>query len=600
MYYTVSRLLLLTFSFPGVIYSPVNAPRTLTAQKTVKSSVVSGKGTAVINRIFRDSLPSQKQSLSALNDSLVRKFDQKVEQIPMVRRHQYKEVRKQFQVTVSESDDAFFYYALGYLNEKGYGGPAKLSEAKRWYNYAAQLNDSAATYKLISLYESGRLRIDNPAAEAERLRKNLNVGRKRFSVEARQADGQKVLVNLFAEDQPADPANPLADEVRRLKEVRNVTPSPEVIVSFNQLYSLAAQRGVSFLNFYKTANQGGGAKPAATEPKPAVATTPTPPPVVEPKPAVAEAKPTPPPVVETKPAVAEAKPTPAPVVETKPAVAEAKPTPPPVVEPKPAVAEAKPTPPPVVETKPAVAEAKPTPPPVVETKPAVAEAKPTPPPVVETKPTVVEPTPTPVPTAKPKATTVNYSAMALAAIQKNQLDSLNSWMRQAVLTNLEVDLAKPEQESKRLIDSLRAGNSQAGLLYYALGYLYEHKSSGKSWGNAERFYRYAFQTGYAPAYFRLMTYYTRETISSSQSQWLQMNYNAKIEAVPVQIAGHNRPLTLYIHDFPQDTSNPISDECERLQETFNITVPAKTIQHYASLYRLAQTNHKSFKEQCKL
>ncbi len=516
-----------------------------------------------------DTLPGQTANGSVKTDSLVLKFDRKVEQIPMVRRHQYKEVRKQFQVTVSESDDAFFYYALGYLNEKGYGGPAKLSEAKRWYSYAAQLNDSAATYKLISLYESGRLRIDNPAAEAERLRKNLLVGRKRFSVDAKQADGQKVLVNIFAEDQPADPANPLADEIRRLKEVRNVTPSPEVIVSFNQLYTLAAQRGVSFLNFYKSANQGAAGKTTATEPKPAVAATP--------------------PVVETKPAVAEAKPTPPPVVETKPAVAEAKPTPPPVVEVKPVVAEAKPTPP-VVETKPAVAEAKPTPPPVVEAKPAVAEAKPTPPPVVEAKPTPAE---------KPKVV-VNYSDMALAAIQKNQLDSLNNWMRQAVLTNLNVDLTKPEQESKRLLDSLRAGNGQSGLLYYALGYLYEHKQSGKSWGNAERFYRYAFQTGYAPAYFRLMTYYTRETISSSQSQWLQMNYNAKIDALPLQIAGRNRPVMLYIHDFPQDTSNPISDECERLQEIFNVTVPAKTVQHYANLYRLAQTNHKSFKEQCKL
>ena len=535
-----------------------------------------------------DTLPGQTANGSMMTDSLVLKLDRKVEQIPMVRRQQYKEVRKQFQVTVSESDDAFFYYALGYLNEKGYGGPAKLSEAKRWYSYAAQLNDPAATYKLISLYESGRLRIDNPAAEVERLRKNLNGGRKRFSIDAKQADGQKVLVNIFAEDQPADPANPLADEIRRLKEVRNVTPSPEVIVSFNQLYTLAAQRGVSFLNFYKSANQGSAGKTVVTEPKPAVAATP--PPVVETKPAVAEAKPTPPPVVETKPAVAEAKPTPPPVVETKPAVAEAKPTPPPVVETKPAVAEAKPTPPPVVETKPVVAEAKPTPPPVVETKPAVVEAKPTPPPVVEAKPTPVE---------KPKVV-VNYSDKALAAIQKNQLDSLNSWMRQAVLTNLTVDLTKPEQESKRLLDSLRAGTSQAGLLYYALGYLYEHKQSGKSWGNAERFYRYAFQTGYAPAYFRLMTYYTRETISSSQSQWLQMNYNAKIDALPLQIAGRNRPVMLYIHDFPQDTSNPISDECERLQEIFNVTVPAKTVQHYANLYRLAQTNHKSFKEQCKL
>ncbi len=547
MYYTVSTLLLLTFSPPGVPYSPTNLPYRFTTQKIVKSAPVTGTGLRLNTAVHADSLPVKAVG----TDSLVHLFDQKVEQIPMVRRKQYKEVRKQFQVTVSESDDAFFYYALGYLNEKGYGGPAKLSEARRWYSYAAQLNDSAATYKLISLYESGRLRIDNPAAEVARLRHNLEGGRKRFSIDAKQADGQKVLAAIFAEDQPADPANPLADEVRRLKDVRNLTPSPEVIVSFNQLYTLAAQKGVSFLNFYKSANQS-----SANKQSPA-------------KPAVAEAKPTPPPVVETKPA-------PAAATEIKPAVVEAKPTPPPVVETKPAPAAA-------TETKSVVAEAKLTPPPVVETKPALTV-------VADAAPMAV----------KPRISSVNYSQKALTAIQNNQLDSLNTWMRQAVLINLGVDLAKPDTENKRLLDSLRAGSRQAGLFYYALGYLYEHKQTGKSWGAAERFYRYAFQTGYAPAYFRLMTYYTRETISSSQSQWLQMNYNAKIEAVPVQIAGHSRPVTLYIHDFPQDTGNPISDECERLQEVFNVTVPAKTVQHYANLYRLAQTNHRSFKEQCKL
>ena len=576
-------ILLLLSNVPIEITSKESAPLQTRINQTTRESAL-GSRLSFISQRLSDTLPDRNNGLALASDTLMRAFDQRVEQTVLMQKRLYREARKQF-LALSQADDPFAYYAVGYLNEKGYGGAGKLSEAQRWYNYAAQLNNPAATQKLISLYESGRLRADNPGAEIERLRKNLGAGRKRFTIDAQQVDGHKILVNLFAEDFPADPANPLSQEIRRIKEVHNATPSPEIITSFNQLYTLAAQKGISFQGLYKTAappslsnmqNSDSLQTLSASKPAPAapttrneIALTTTLTETSKPAPAAPTTRNE---IAPTTTLTETSKPTPA-APTTRNEIAPTT-TLTETSKPAPATVSA------VVPQKQSVATS-------VEPPRTVS-------PTQETK--TVQPANPPL---VPRSRAVDYSAKALAAIQKNQLDSLGGLMRQAVLTNLGIDLTNPEQESKRLLDSLRLGSNQTSLLYYALGYLYEHKQSGKSWGSAERYYRYAFQTGYAPAYFRLLAYYTRETISTSQTKWLQMNYKSGVEAMPLQIMGANRPLTLYIHDFPQDSQNPISDECERLQETFGVAVPTKTIQRYATLYRQAVANNRSFRTQCK-
>lgn len=401
-----------------------------------------------------------------LLDSAVYALNQGVELNGFIKDHKYKEARETFLQTISQNDNIFSYYALGYLYEKGYGEPVNLAEAVRWYRYAAQLGSAVAAQRLIQLYESKQIRIDNAPKEIERLRKNIEKGFQYFNVPAQLADGNKIPVKLIVWDFPADPNEPIADELRRIWEVRKAKIDQSVIDSFGKLYALATKNNVSFQDL------------------------------------------------------------------------------------------------------------------TVEALKAANEEK-----------------------LKATARSVNYPAKALEAIRNNQLDSLNSYMRKSVISYLGVDLKNDEAASKILLDSLRYGTSQPGLYYYALGYLYEHKSSGRAWAKAEDYYRYSFQTGYAPAYYRLLTRYTREIPSTSQANWLRDNYNRGFTGFSVSAYlsdSSSRKLLLYVHDFPQDAKDPIADERTRLHTIFGASLSPVLIQRFLALYKESVTTRRSFQQQVQL
>ncbi|WP_077919776.1 DUF2610 domain-containing protein [Spirosoma sp. 209] len=399
-------------------------------------------------------------------DSAVTMLNQGVELSGYVKERKYKEAKQQFLRTVSQNENIFSYYALGYLAEKGYGEPTNLSAAARWYSFAAEMGNVIAAQRLIQLYQSRQIRIDDVKAEIERLRKNTEKGRKKFTIPATLADGNKAPVDLYIEDFPPDPNEPIQHELRRIKETRKASIGQEVIDAFGKLYALAVKNGVSFQDLCVYALN------AANEDK-----------------------------------------------------------------------------------------------------------------------------------QKTTARLTNYPAKAQAAIQNNQLDSLNAYMRQSVVTYLGVDLNDTEKSTKQLVDSLRAGTSQPGLFYYALGYLFEHTPAGRSWAKAETYYRYSFQTGYDPAYYRLLTRFTREIPSTSQANWLRDNFNRKIQGYTVTGSladSSSRKLTIYIHDFPQDARDPIADERRRLQDVFGATLSPVLVKNFKELYAQSQKNRRSFQEQVQL
>jgi tetratricopeptide (TPR) repeat protein len=399
-------------------------------------------------------------------DSAVIALNQGVELSGYIKERKYKEAKQQFMQNIGRSDNVFSYYALGYLQEKGYGGSVNHLEAVRWYRYAAQMGSAVAAQRLIQLYQTHQVRIEKVDAEINRLRKNIDKGLKRFTIPATLADGNKTPVDLFISDFPSDPNEPIADELRRIREVRQATIAQEVTDSFGKLYDIAVKNNVSYQDLCVYAL--GAANNEKT---------------------------------------------------------------------------------------------------------------------------------------RNASRAINYPAKALEAIGNNRLDSLNSYMRQAVISYLGVDLNDSEKSAQRLLDSLRSGTSQPGLFYYALGYLYEHKPSGRAWSKAENYYRYSFQTGYAPAYFRLLTRFIREIPSTSQANWLRDNYNRGFRGFLVttyQPDSTSKKLNLYVHDFPQDANNPVMDERKRLQEIFGVTLSSSIVTRFADLYKDSQSNKRSFQQQVQL
>ncbi|WP_425290871.1 DUF2610 domain-containing protein [Spirosoma linguale] len=183
-----------------------------------------------------------------------------------------------------------------------------------------------------------------------------------------------------------------------------------------------------------------------------------------------------------------------------------------------------------------------------------------------------------------------------------QPDSVMRYMRKAVL-GLDIDLSSEVKSSQKLLDSLRAGTSRPGLFYYALGYLYENKTSGREWGGkAEKWYNYAFQTGYAPAYFPLMKHYKALSMTSFTT-WLTDNYNRGVEAKQVKCTlenGKEQWYPLYLVDFPANPSNPIADEASRLKDVYGAKVATKLASAFKTIYETAQRERRSFIEQCRL
>ena len=189
---------------------------------------------------------------------------------------------------------------------------------------------------------------------------------------------------------------------------------------------------------------------------------------------------------------------------------------------------------------------------------------------------------------------------AAAFMNTNRTDSVTYYTNQAVLA-LGVNLSKPAKTAQMLLDSIRRGTRHDGLLYYALGYLYEFKPSGREWSKAEKWYTYAFQANYKPAYFRLLAR-ARQIVSSSAAIWLTDNYNRGVLAYNARCRladGTFRLVTVFLQDFPQTISSPIQEESQRLLDVYGATLTDTDRNTFTRLFTEAGQQKKSFIELCR-
>ncbi len=176
------------------------------------------------------------------------------------------------------------------------------------------------------------------------------------------------------------------------------------------------------------------------------------------------------------------------------------------------------------------------------------------------------------------------------------VDSVLRYAKQAVLA-LELDPTQPDKTASRLLDSLRRGTEHDGLVYYALGDLYETKPAGSDWVNALKWYKYAVQVGYDPAYFRLYKRY-RQLFSPENIEWLTANFNRQqAGGFPIRCRlanGTENEYAIYLHDFPQNPADPIEQESRRLLDVFGATPIEADRNRFATIYKQAVRQKMSF------
>ncbi len=174
------------------------------------------------------------------------------------------------------------------------------------------------------------------------------------------------------------------------------------------------------------------------------------------------------------------------------------------------------------------------------------------------------------------------------------VDSSMHYAAEAVLA-LQVDQQQTDFSVRHLLNAIQQGTDHDGLLYYAIGYLYEHKPTGSDWPNALKWYRYAFQVRYEPAYFRLLSRY-RQLFSVDNVEWITAN-NTQQVGLPVACRlsdGTQRDYTIYLNDVPQNPTNPIEQETRRLQDVFGVTPTEADRARFARLYQQAVRQKISF------
>lgn len=124
--------------------------------------------------------------------------------------------------------------------------PAYPLEEIKWYEYAAACKSTFAIRKLKQIYAADPIFIAkrNPR-ERERL-DTLELGvMKKFTVPCWNGQ-QKLLIPLFISHGIPDTAHPVQHEVQRILDMYNAKVDPEVVNSFEKLYKIAMEHGVSY------------------------------------------------------------------------------------------------------------------------------------------------------------------------------------------------------------------------------------------------------------------------------------------------------------------------------------------------------------------
>ena len=134
------------------------------------------------------------------------------------------------------------YYVMGNLYQEGIGVPKNDAEAMKWYKWSLQSGFDPAASKIEKLYANNFPHTDN---QVIRLTKNQNT--KQFSVPCLvEGSTDKKNFKFFTNDYPDNEAEPIAEEIKRIKEIYHATVPTDVITSFDKLFKIARENNVSY------------------------------------------------------------------------------------------------------------------------------------------------------------------------------------------------------------------------------------------------------------------------------------------------------------------------------------------------------------------
>jgi tetratricopeptide (TPR) repeat protein len=178
-----------------------------------------------------------------------------------------------------------------------------------------------------------------------------------------------------------------------------------------------------------------------------------------------------------------------------------------------------------------------------------------------------------------------------------EADSVFANMERVILGRFNTITQKPLSDAYNMvIEGIKEKNeTETFLYYYLMGYLYEKNNDNPK---AIKWYTYAFQMGYKPAYVRLRQLH--RFVSVSKVEWLEKNHERR-KPVPFFIyanesSNKSERRTIYLMDYPTSFWNPIELEEERLKEVYGLTIPLPTRNMFAQIYQLAQRNKMSFQD----
>lgn len=183
-----------------------------------------------------------------------------------------------------------------------------------------------------------------------------------------------------------------------------------------------------------------------------------------------------------------------------------------------------------------------------------------------------------------------------------QLDSLGALMDRTLADYLGDAARSPMMALQRLRDDLIANRADRGFLHYAIAFVHEQVGGTTDWSLAEKWYAYAFQLRYAPAYQRLKHRYGQESAAPVKLGRLEKNWQNGTTELPLTLEtpeGDVKTVSLYIMDNMGNSAEPVAGEASRLLDLFGVEVPQPTLARFNALYEEARQHGRSYQELCR-
>ncbi|MEZ0611527.1 tetratricopeptide repeat protein [Fibrella sp. WM1] len=181
-------------------------------------------------------------------------------------------------------------------------------------------------------------------------------------------------------------------------------------------------------------------------------------------------------------------------------------------------------------------------------------------------------------------------------------DSVASVMNQTLADYLGDVAHSPILAIQRLREDLITNRADQGFLYYAIAFLQEQLNGSSDWTSAEKWYTYAFQLHYTPAYQRLKRRYSQEALSPVKLARLDKNWQNGATEIPLTLEtpeGDVKTVSVYVQDNMGSSPEPIANEVSRLLDLFGVEVPQQTVERFNMLYREARQSNLSYQDLCR-